>query len=469
MVNVLLIMVSFNSCEKLVEVNAPVTSTNALNVFANDATAIAVLTGIYTNMSATGNDLSGGFTNISTMAGLSADEFELYGGVSNASQTAYYTNSLSSKLGGYEYWNIIYPYIFKINSAIEGLNSSTGLTFGVKQQLIGEAKFMRALFYFYLTNLYNDVPLVTTTDYKENKGLSRTSSTTIYQQIITDLKDAQNLLSNNYLDASAIQVSSERVRPNKSVATALLARVYLYSGDWVNAETQASDVINNTKLYDTVSLDNVFLKNSIEAIWQLQPVKAGQNTDDAIRFIIPSNGPSNDYPVYLSNNILNSFEPGDLRKSKWIDSVVPAIPGNVAYYFPYKYKATFTSGASTEYLMIFRLAEQYLIRSEARAKQNNISGAQSDLNIIRFRAGLPTTAANDKESLISAILHERQVELFSEWGHRWLDLKRANKVDDVMAVVAPQKGGTWNTNWKYYPIPLTDIQMDLNLKQNPGY
>jgi len=119
--------------------------------------------------------------------------------------------------------------------------------------------------------------------------------------------------------------------------------------------------------------------------------------------------------------------------------------------------------------MVLRLAEQYLIRAEARAQQNNVGGAQSDLNTIRTRAGLPNTTANDKTSLLAAIIHERQVELFSEWGHRWLDLKRSGNLDAMMAVVAPAKGATWSSNWQWYPIPSYEIVQDPNLVQNPGY
>ena len=116
--------------------------------------------------------------------------------------------------------------------------------------------------------------------------------------------------------------------------------------------------------------------------------------------------------------------------------------------------------------MVLRLAEQYLIRAEARAQQNNISGSQSDLNLIRNRAGLVNTAANDKTALLTAIEHERQVELFTEWGHRWLDLKRTNRAD---AVLGPIKAPNWQPTDMLYPIPQTQIANDPNVHQNPGY
>jgi hypothetical protein len=119
--------------------------------------------------------------------------------------------------------------------------------------------------------------------------------------------------------------------------------------------------------------------------------------------------------------------------------------------------------------MVLRLAEQFLNRAEARAQKNDISGAQSDLNMIRSRAGLPPTTASTQSDILNAIYHERQVEYFSEWGNRWLDLKRSGRVDSVMTVITPLKGGSWSSDWQLYPVPIYDLQQDGNISQNPGY
>jgi hypothetical protein len=110
-----------------------------------------------------------------------------------------------------------------------------------------------------------------------------------------------------------------------------------------------------------------------------------------------------------------------------------------------------------------------LIRAEARAQQGNVSGAAGDLNVIRTRAGLPNTSATNSQGLLSAILLERRFELFTEYGHRWLDLIRTGNANAVMNIVTPQKGGVWETTDELYPIMLTEIQSDPNLTQNPGY
>ncbi len=103
-------------------------------------------------------------------------------------------------------------------------------------------------------------------------------------------------------------------------------------------------------------------------------------------FILPASGPDpNSRPVYLSNNLLNSFEPGDIRRSEWVDSV---ISGHITYYYPFKYKVNKAGAAVSEYLMMLRLGEQYLIRAEARAQQGKTADALSDINTIRSAQSL---------------------------------------------------------------------------------
>ncbi|MBN8837191.1 MAG: RagB/SusD family nutrient uptake outer membrane protein [Sphingobacteriia bacterium] len=453
-------------CRKLAEVPAPVTSINSDNIFTNDNSAAAVLTGIYTNMSSAALD-GAQLTGTSFLTGLSSDEFTLYSAVTSAGLPFYYANNLNSgNFGGSHFYNGIYPVIFLANTAIEKLPGASTLTPAVQKQLLGEAKFIRSLCYFYLVNLYGDVPLVLTTDYTVSAVQPRTPKAQVYSQVINDLKDAQSLLSATWLDGTLLKTTADRVRPTSWAATALLARVYLYIGDYANAEAQATTVIGSTQ-FSLPTLANAFLRTSAEAIWQLQPVVAGQNTPDAIRFVLPSTGPNTTTnPLYLSSTLVNSFEATDNRKNVWVGKVTPS---TTTYWFANKYKVNTTGAAVTEFNIVLRLGEQYLIRAEARAQQNNVNGAQADLNTVRNRAGLLNTTAADKASLIAAILHEKQVELFSEWGHRWLDLKRSGTVDAVMTIVTAQKGGSWNTNAQLYPIPLGELKANPNMTQNQGY
>jgi starch-binding outer membrane protein, SusD/RagB family len=459
--------IGLTSCTKLIAVEPPSTSITAVTVYSSDATAADVLTGIYTNLSA-GSPSNGGLTSMTFFPGLSADELTLYGN-SNPTFSAYYQNALtSSNTGSSDFWNNIYPLIFTVNSAIEGVGSSGSLTPAVRQQLLGEGYFMRAFCYFYLVNLYGDVPLITGTDYSTNATFARTDKTQVWQQIVADLKLAQGFLSNNYLDGTILGQTQERLRPTSWAADALLSRAYLYQQKWDSAVSEASTVINNTGLYSLDSLNGVFLANSNEAIWQLQPVNPGQNTQDAILYILPTSGPDGiTYPVYLDTLLVQAFEAGDFRRTNWIDSV---IVGSTTYFYPYKYKVNVNGQPVTEYEMVLRLGEQYLIRAEAEAQLKDLPEALNDLNAIRTRAGLPADPAFQSQGdLLTSIYHERQVELFTEWGHRWLDLKRTATVDSVMSVVTPDKGGSWIDFDQWYPVPLYDIQHDPALLQTVGY
>jgi hypothetical protein len=479
------------SCKKLVEIPAPGGAITESNVYASNETAIAVLSGIYNSMNAAPEQPFQGSQSISLFTGLSSDELTLYSGITNETHLGYYKNALSAitpPVSGSEFWALLYNYVFRSNAAIEGLSSSTTLTPIVKQQLLGEAKFIRAFFYFYLVNLFGDVVLSLSTDPQVNTLLPRTPKAQVYEHIINDLKEAQELLSSNYVDATLLSTTIERVRPTKWAAAALLARVYLYTKDYARAEEQATIVVNNTALYSLPDINSAFLKNSREAIWQIQPTRILFNTEDARTYIIPPSGPTHGVdvtnPVHLSYHLLNSFEVGDQRAlyGNWIDTTIFKI--NTIEYdtvtYPFKYKVN-TSNEDinletgtqnmTEYFMILRLSEQYLIRAEARAQQNNIGGSQSDLNAIRNRAGLSPTTAVDKTTLLAAILHERQVELFAEWGHRWFDLKRTGNVESVMNIVTPAKanGQPWQSYQQLYPLPLSDLNTAPNLVQNPGY
>ncbi|HEY0176750.1 MAG TPA: RagB/SusD family nutrient uptake outer membrane protein [Pedobacter sp.] len=464
----LAILLCTSGCRKLVEVPGPTTSTNSANVYTSDATAAAVLTGIYTNMSSKG--VFGGPSSTSLYLSLTADELGFYQTSNNVSYLPFYQNALSnSNLIGGDFWSGIYPMIFVTNAAIEGLTNNKLLTPVVDQQLLGEALFMRAFCYFYLVNIYGDVPLATSTDFKTNQQMARTAKAQVYQQIITDLKTAQGLLNDYYVDATALKPSADRLRPSRWAATALLARAYLYNSDWANAEQQAGLVIANNSLFTLPALNSAFLATSKEAIWQLQSVNSGVNTPDGALFILPVTGPNNTNFVYLSKNLLNSFETGDQRLTSWVSNVtVPVGTVPTTYAYAYKYKVN-TGSSLTEHEMVLRLGEQYLIRAEARARLGNTTGAASDLNVIRSRAGLPGTLASGQDDLLTAIYHERQVELFTEWGHRWLDLKRTGLINTVMSIAAPQKGGTWNEQKQLFPLPLADLSRNPNLVQNPSY
>jgi hypothetical protein len=469
----LLPLVFAAGCKKYLTIPLPADEIAGSGAFASNNAASGVLTGIYGSMSS-GSTLQGS-GGIGYFAGLYTDE-QQNASVTGITNQAFYTDALSSSIVGGGIWTPMYQQLYTTNLAIEGLTPTQITQLTMRNQLLGEAYFLRAFLHFYLTNVYGTVPIQTTSDYATNDQLARSPQAAVYQQIVSDLKQALTLLDDNYRDENGA-ITTDRARPNKMAAMALLARVYLYTGDWPDAESQADSLIGNTAIYQLTPPAQTFLTGSQETIWGLAPPAPFYDVADAAAYIItPGMTPqASGVSVNLSNTLVSAFEAGDTRFSNWVGvSNVPASGTQPAatYYYAYKYKTKTTQTAPAEYLSVLRLGEVYLIRAEARAEQGNISatgGAADDLNAVRARAGLAPTTAATQADMLTAILHERQVELFSEGGHRLFDLRRTGQLNTVMGVQAPLKDGSWQSYMEWWPIPLSDIQADPNLTQTPGF
>ena len=444
------------SCESFVDVDLPNNQINGETVFEDTGTATAALADIYTqlrdNVLVNGRLTSG----ITTLFGHYSDELDLYN-QGLISVGSFYNNTLVSSSGTVsEMWGSGYKLIYATNSIIQGLNNSKVIPQDEKDQLMGEALFARAFVHFYLVNLFGDIPYIEITDYQENTQASKIPVVEVYEKIVLDLLEAKTLLSDSY-------ISGERTRPNRGVASALLSRVYLYTEDWENARIESTMLINNTDVYAwNTDLGTVFLKESRSILWQFKPNASGDNTRAGTSFVFAAGPPPN---WALTTSLIDAFEPGDDRFTNWVGSATDMAMTDT-WYYPFKYKESAPTSSSLEYDILFRLAEQYLIRAEARAQLEDIIGAQTDLNIIRNRAGLNNTTASSTNDLLNAILQERRVELFTEFGHRFFDLKRTEMLD---VVLGPIKQG-WESTDVLLPIPETELLVNSNLKpQNPGY
>lgn len=452
------IITGVSSCKKFLDMKAPKTEIITPVVFASNSTANAAMLSIYARMATVNGAPS---RNIPWLSGLSSDEFTNYSTVQNVLD--FYTNSLNptnTNLTGY-LWTPYYNIIYQCNAVIEGLQNSENISAKVKTQLTAEAKFTRAYIHFLLTNFFGDIPVITTTDYRINAVLPRSSVQMVYQQIQMDLLDAKQNLQAVYVGADGETPSNERVRPNKAAAEALLARLYLFKKEYTNAESEATEVIKQSTYGLPTDLSGVFLKNSIEAIWQLQPVP-NIPTTEADMFVLsgaPTAGLNRS--VALSDQLMALWEMGDGRKDKWCGSVTAA---GKTYAFVNKHKYVGAAN-TTEYSMILRLGEQYLIRAEARAQQQNVKDAIDDVNALRSRANVSVYDYLTISDPLPLIADERQRELFAE-GHRWFDLKRTGKVDEVMTTATATKGGTWKSRSALYPIPQTERDNNPNLSQN---
>lgn len=449
----LFLSISISGCDDFLEIDDPLGQIPQEEVFKDEGTATAAVTSLYGKL----RDevlVSGSSYGMGVLMGLYADELDFYGMPWNPSQTLYFHKVLAADPAVQSVWQNAYNLIYMCNAVLESLETADQLESELKEQLRGETLFVRGLVHFYLVNLFGEIPYPKTTQFQENSQIKKMSVPLVYDDILKDLNEAKSLLSDSYVDG-------ERIRANNWVVSALLARVYLYLERFPEAEAESSRIINNTSLFNMeIDLNNVFLKESRSAILQLKPQNMGSNALEASTYIFVSIPPP---LVALSNNLVESMEPNDLRKTHWIGEVSD---GNQSLFYANKYKQRLNTGTSMEYSVIFRLAEQYLIRAESRANQSNIIGAQLDLNVIRIRAGLENTQANNSEELIMAILNERRFELFTEQGHRWFDIRRKGMADEILE---PIKTG-WKATDILLPIPESDLLLNPNLApQNAGY
>ncbi|SEW52824.1 RagB/SusD family nutrient uptake outer membrane protein [Chitinophaga arvensicola] len=475
-VGILLSGLLITGCNKLLDIPDPINSITTNQVFQNDEQAGAALNGLYSylingglnEVNADGNlgDNLYSAGAITQAAGHSADEFfapSLDGGYVYYAETAARL-TLQNTGATPKIWKTAYKGIFNANALIEGAKGSTSkeLTQAYRKRVLGEAMAVRAMSYFYMVNLFEKIPLALSIDYNDTQKLPSANPATVYQQIISDLEEASGYLSESY-DGN----NTERIRINKWYVKAMLARVYLFTKDYDKAWQYANEVIGRTDLFQLESLNNVFSISSREVIFQLKQT----NT-------IPTRGNATPegYSLssrYLSPMLMNAFEADDNRKTAW----VRAIPGDQytpAGFTPNKYKINqynrVPGGDLSEYYVVMRLAEMYLVRAEANMLRNagNKNAVIDDLNAIRARAGLtnlPYTLTD--QQVKDAIAQERRIELFAEWGHRWLDLKRTNKASDVLSAISYKQ--PWNPYQLLYPIPPEEIRWANNLSQNIGY
>ncbi|HYG17508.1 MAG TPA: RagB/SusD family nutrient uptake outer membrane protein [Ohtaekwangia sp.] len=338
-------------------------------------------------------------------------------------------------------WSSMYEGINVANNVIAKVPGIDDMSETEKNRALGELYFIRALNHFNLVNLFGDVPLkITPTVGTGELNVPRTARATVYDQIIEDLTFAEQHLT----------PSSVKVRASKYAATALLARVYLYKGDYDLAIEKATDVIDNGG-YAIGDYSEAFADNSAESIFEVDFTDLNRNRIAEYNYPKSLNGRREVAP---SANMLDEYEEDDARYEATI-----AFDGALAY--PVKYD-DLAIGADN--VIVLRLAEMYLIRAEAGAMSDaDIADIQGDINIIRNRAGLDDTEADNAEDLLSAIEHERRVEFAFE-GHRWFDLVRTGRAVEVLQNVN-------SVNQTLFPIPLSEITTNKNpdMQQNQGY
>lgn len=345
-------------------------------------------------------------------------------------------------------WISIYRVINIANLIIEDVPAVTDESFTDTQRnrIIAEAKGIRALAYFDLLRLFGEyynlsseygLPLLLTkipdNDFNKIPLLSRSTVAATYEQILNDLNDAVNGIT-----------TEDSGRLNIWAAIALRARVQLYRKSYQDAFNDANEVITNGPFALVTDLSDLYntTESTQESVFEVEFNDQDQSAFNTYTFR------RDEYNVDPS--LIAAFEDGDARRA-FIGRIRNA-----------ERTLKYPDGTNANNAKVIRLAELYLIRSEAEKMldQNNTTAGVADLNVVRQRAGLAAVGPfNSLADYTTALLQERRIELNFE-GHRQFDLVRLNSATSVLGIQAYQQ---------IYPLPRNELQLNTNLNQNPGY
>lgn len=377
-------------------------------------------------------------------------------------------------------WAYLYSTIGKANRVINNVGKvpDPSLSEGRKDEIKGEASFIRAFMNFQLVQLFGDVPLVT----QEVRSISaatledvypllfpeRVSKESVYDQIIADLEFALN---------SVKATAYDKGFATTGAVNAMLAKVYATREphDW-NKVKQYSDAViaggySLLPEYDQL-WDNAH-ENSSESIFEINCYGWDTGGNWGIFMFAGNDWKKFNTP---SNDLVSAFdaEGDDIRKNssmvfsdvtgKWTDAHWPSSN------YPFINKFRDYSGAQN--FILIRLADILLLKAEALNELGDVTGAAALVNQVRARVELePTSAANTAEMRL-AIENERRLELAFE-GHRWYDLKRTGRAIEVINSVTDGEGNNLgyqlNENRLVWPIPQSERDKNTSLTQNPGY
>jgi starch-binding outer membrane protein, SusD/RagB family len=352
-----------------------------------------------------------------------------------------------------------------------------------KDRYIGEAKLLRAYFYFNLVRIYGGVPkidkVLESLEEIEAASVKKTAAE-IYAFIEEDLNDA-------VMKLPVVIPTAERGRVSKGAAQALLAKVYMYQQKWGQSKGMIDGVISSGQYSLHPQYEMIFREVgefSSESIWEVNAIGTTPNKGVEGYFVVqaPRGGGGLGWGFNTpSADLVNAYEPNDKRKAATImfagqklwDSIYQVNPGAPNPRYNYKSyvskdKESFNGDDwnSNKNYRIMRYGEVLLIKAEVENELNNITAAQDALNLVRARAGLPNTTAATKDDLRQAIWRERRVELAMEHD-RMFDLRRTGRAAAVLQAL----GINYITpRHDLFPIPQIQInRSNGKLIQNQDY
>ena len=473
----LLFVCSFVACKKELAIE-PEQSVSDQAVFTSKAGAQAAVFGVYSTAQLL--DVFGGLPLI--IGDYQADNVEFVGSFPTLQEISQFT-TLSVNTSIAPIWENHYKVILRANSIIDRVPGITeaGFTDAQKKQMVAEAKFIRALTYFQLVNLFAQpyncsngsnlgVPLVLKQFDPANINFpSRNTVNDVHLQIKKDLEEAIT-----DLPATYAALADTRGRATKGAARGLLSRLHLYRREWAEAASRANEVITATPTYALAANYAFYDANSAEDVFTIEMTTTDNSRTGAgglASYHRPASaGGRGDAP--FSTSLIQAYlqEPGDKRLAISDSAVASDGPRRR---FTLKYFDARTNADNTP---VIRVTEMYLNRAEALAEKDGLNQESIDLiNALRRRAGLADWTLitfTTKQALVDGILNERRKELAFE-GHRRMDLLRKGlplRTSGPAAAISTPCDATSSPK-VILPIPQREIDINPALKgqQNPGY
>jgi len=479
------------SCKKFLEVT-PESSATTGNAYKTSKDMEAALTGVYNTLYQEyfiwDRVLLGDARSDNAYSGGDDQEVNQYDALKISSSNSRATFDYRQLFNGVARANLVID-------KIRGVNDPQ-LTAARKAQITGEAKFLRAYYYFELLKLYGNIPLVTDFGSVDASKVNVPAATAdkVYKQIIADLNDAL-VLPDDYGQG----ISVNKSRATKGAVNSLLAQVYaqMPNPDYNEVVTYCNAVINSPAGYDLHPIYNQLFDGShyinSEAILEVQFIANTAQANWGPQLFLPPSLTGDDWRKYCtpSVDLVKAYDnEGDTERkntnilmanAEWADEYWKpcASSGQIPFVFKWEHANAYASG---DYTYLIRLADIILLKAEAQNELGNISGTDGAialLNKIRGRAHLTGKAISDKETVKTYILNERRLELAFE-GTRFNDLVRAGKFTTTMNALKEYKLNCGNANRepvnyaanndkKLLPIPASELNRNNQLKQNPGY
>jgi hypothetical protein len=482
------LIVLLSACNKLLDkepVTQIVTPEDSTTISATDAeNSIA---GLYRFLKSDGVEFNI-FDRLTTGDVVSDNAYAGGDNSNNITQDLFTFNSLNENIN--RDWGGFYKLIARTNITINQVTKSVdpALSAVRKNQILGEARFLRAFGYFDLVRMFGRVPImltppVTTTAEELLKSVlvPQSSADSVYDVILQDLWFAKSSVRD-------IGASTSRYLISKGAVNAMLAKVYAAKPmpNWDSVRYYCDQVIPNYALVPNYNFlwDNQHDNNS-EAIWVIN--YDGWSAGDQVGNWAPSifvGGSIGHYEgggwkkfTTPTNDLVNAYQAdGDIIRQnatltflditgQWTDAHWPVT------HYPFLTKYNDPSGGINDFYMI-RLADILLLRAEAAVEKSDIPGAMNLVKQVRARVNLGPKTAVDAAAARQVIANERRLELAFE-GHRWFDLLRTGKALETMNAQKDGNGQNLNYNVQpyrlLYPVPQAQIDLNPYLRQNPNY